>query len=234
MTRCLTLHRDGGETTVKSLLPDLMREGREAKGKMSQTKLGELIGKDQPYISKLERGETQIPELAVLEDIGRALDIEYDDLLLAIGGRRRVKADPHERPVKFLGRVPADHVRWCEVEGKKETVDVWASMFQAYDPDRCFVVAASGDCLIKKGIVDGDLVLLREPEPNERPRDNTIVLVRISDEFSLKVWKRNGRWIQLVDGDENIVFETDVDHAGDITVLGIHLNDYKDPRKGVR
>lgn len=226
MTRCRTLHLIGGETTVKSLLPDLMRAGREARG-MSQWDLANAIGKDQTYISKIERGVTLQPDYAVLRDIGDALEIPFEDLVLAIAGQSRVKADTDERSVRFAGLMPADSVRWCEVEGKQEMRDVWTRFLGAHDPERCFLVQVSGDCLLTQGIRDGQFVLLRQPDGDERPRNGEIVAVRIGDEYTLKVWFRRDNVVELSDGDGHIVYRGRLD-APEFKLLGIYLNSWSD------
>lgn len=222
----MTLHVFGGETTVKSLLPDLMRAGRDARG-MSQWDLANAIGKDQTYISKIERGVTLQPDYMVLRDIGEALEIPFDDLVLAIAGQLRVEADADERPVRFAGRIPADSVRWCEVEGKQEMRDVWRPFFGAHDPEQCFLVQVSGDCLLTQGIRDGQFVLLRKPADHEIPRNGEIVAVRIGDEYTLKVWFTRGDVIELSDGDGRIVYRGRMDDAT-LQLMGIYLNNWSD------
>jgi transcriptional regulator with XRE-family HTH domain len=222
----MALYRIGGETTVKSLLPDLIRAGRDAKG-MSQWDLANAIGKDQTYISKIERGVTVQPDYMVLRDIGDALEIPFEDLVLAIAGQLRVEADADERPVRFAGLMPADSIRWCEVEGKQEMRDVWTRFLGAHDPEQCFLVQVSGDCLLTQGIRDGQFVLLRAPDANEIPRNGVIVAVRIGDEYTLKVWFKRGEDVELRDGDGHIVYRGRMD-APEFRLLGIYLNNWSD------
>lgn len=65
------------ESTL-SAMPDIMitalKAARDAKG-LSQAELGRRVGKDQGYISRLERGRLT-PQLATLNEIARALDLE--------------------------------------------------------------------------------------------------------------------------------------------------------------
>lgn len=66
-------------------LGKLIRAGRKAKGNMSQETLGELVGKDQNYISFVETGRIKRPATAVLDDIARALGLPRAELYAAAG-----------------------------------------------------------------------------------------------------------------------------------------------------
>jgi len=61
-----------------------IRELREQRG-LTQEQLGDLIGKDQNYVSQLERGTIRMPHLEVLDSIARVLGTTRYDLLKAAG-----------------------------------------------------------------------------------------------------------------------------------------------------
>lgn len=59
--------------------PNRIRELREACG-INQPELARRIGHSKSYLSRLERGEIDSPNLAILTKIARELDVEISDL----------------------------------------------------------------------------------------------------------------------------------------------------------
>ena len=84
-----------------------------------------------------------------------------------------------------------------------EAVPSW--MLRGRSPERVFVARASGDCLQSRMIADGDLVFLEQLPDGQQPRNGDIVAVRFHDEVTLKVWYRDGDWIELRDADGKLV-----------------------------
>lgn len=81
--RCL-----GGTMT----LGELIRSRRKEKG-WTQEYLGEIVGKDQHYISQVENSRIQRPAQDVLIAIARALEIPASDFLVSEGWTPRESRD---------------------------------------------------------------------------------------------------------------------------------------------
>ncbi len=62
----------------------LVRERREARG-WTQTRLAQEAGMPQTYISKVERGDVEIPQRHTLEKIGKALGVRLSEFYRAAG-----------------------------------------------------------------------------------------------------------------------------------------------------
>lgn len=224
-------HFCGGNVT-DSFVGKLIRAARERRG-LTQWDLAHVIGSDQAYISKIERGATPASD-AILAQLAPEIGVPFRELVLARSGvtAYAVEGDDHEVSVRFAGIMPADAVRWTEMLGRDETMRVWAPMLDTHAPERCFVIQVSGDCLLTQGIRDGRVVLLREPDDHEIPVNGTIVAARIGDECALKIWWLQGNEIRLTDGNGQTVYRGQAD-APDFQLLGIYLNDWK-PITGMR
>ena len=83
---------------------------------MTQTRLGALIGQDQQYVSKLERGRCRGMTVETLERLCRALQVSTDYLLDFSYTYRRsiVRHAPHAAPSTKTSRpTPAwSHAAW--------------------------------------------------------------------------------------------------------------------------
>ena len=67
-------------------LPALIRNARERRGITNQAALGELIGRDQSFVSRLERGlMKELPTPETLRAIGDALGLTMPEMLEAAG-----------------------------------------------------------------------------------------------------------------------------------------------------
>ncbi|PZM90054.1 MAG: hypothetical protein DIU79_14620, partial [Actinobacteria bacterium] len=105
--------------------------------------------------------------------------------------------------VRRRGRLPADTVRWMAEEVEMEAVP--AALLRGRSPENVFIAEASGDCLRGRMIADGDWVFLERLQPGQQPRNGDIVAVRLHDEVTLKIWYRDGDWIELRDADDKLV-----------------------------
>lgn len=216
-----------GGKVRKPFVGRLIREARQREG-LTQWDLAHEIGSDQAYVSKIERQATPVSD-DILWIWAPLLRVPFRDLVLARSGVREdppwegaVRGVNDEVDVRYAGLVPADSVRWMAMQEGDEKVRVWSDLLGAHAPETCFVVRVSGDCLAARSIVDGNYVLLREREPDERPRDGDIVMARIGDDFSLKIWSVQDQQMRLSDGDGRVVYRGSVNDDA-ITILGIYL-----------
>lgn len=126
--------------------------------------------------------------------------------------------------VPFYGRVPADSVRWVSSEQSGDTVPVMAAWLQGVHQSQFLVVEASGNCLQTRGIVEGSRILIRRTVDDE-PQNGTISLVRFGEEFTLKIWNRDGEWITLTDGNGQVVHRFSI--IDDFEVVGVFVASWK-------
>lgn len=198
---------------------EALRAARLARG-LTQEQVEDATGIRQTYISDIETGKVNIPGDDILFPLAYAVGMSVADVRRAQGWV--VEGDDDEVDVTYAGLVPADSVRWTAMQEGDESMRVWRWLLDAHAPETCFVVRVSGDCLRSRGIVDGNFVLLRERGANERPHDGEIVLARIGDEYSLKIWRLANGQVQLVDGDDHVVYRDAVDRA-EIVVEGMYV-----------
>ena len=64
----------------------------------------------------------------------------------------------------------------------------------AKPPHRYFILEAKGDSMNKKGINDGDLVLIRQ---QQNAREGELIVALINDEATIKEFRRSGNFIVL-------------------------------------
>jgi SOS-response transcriptional repressor LexA len=200
---------------------------------MSQCELARRAFVSRSYISHLETGRN-VASYEVLGHIADALGVTRSDL---DPDNETPEPDDPERalgmevmrvingvPIQDWGRVPADAPRWVESQRKGATVDVPRAWVGSRKPNQLFVVEASGDCLMRFGIVTGSKVLCELANGRE-PRNGEIAAVRIGGERSLKRWYRDGSNITLTDGDDHIVARLTTDD--DIEVVGLFIGAWK-------
>lgn len=120
--------------------------------------------------------------------------------------------------MRVIGRVPADTLRWAEWENEDRTVPISADWLGSRPASEFFVLEVSGDCLVPRKIHDGMLVLCRRLN-GERPKNDRVVVVRIRDEYTLKVWREDGNHVWLEDGHGQIVARLDT--AEDVAVIAV-------------
>lgn len=121
--------------------------------------------------------------------------------------------------IRILGYVPADTTRWAAWEHEDRSMPFPREMLGSRSPDQFFVLIASGDCLIRRGISDGAYVLVRKLDAGERPQHDRMVVVRVGSEYTLKVWSIEDGRTRLRDGDGNLIAELDT--ADDVQVIGV-------------
>jgi transcriptional regulator with XRE-family HTH domain len=203
----------------------LIRAVRLAKG-MSQETLAAAVGKDQTYISQVERGVIKVPGRAMLRALSVALDIADDEMARAAGLiYEEVPLTDDTIWQAWRGRLPASLRKWAEWEQKGERVELprsWADAARA----PIFAVQWAGDSLSRHhpSIEDGDIVVCETSEQPRHAPDNTIVLARVGAEVGLWVWRRAGYGWQLCDGDGNIAHE--LSEHDDYTILGTFVGRY--------
>lgn len=121
--------------------------------------------------------------------------------------------------IRILGYVPADTTRWAAWEHEDRSMPFPREMLGSRSPDQFFVLIASGDCLIRRGISDGAYVLVRKLDAGERPQHDRMVVVRLGGDYTLKVWSVEEGRTRLRDGDGNLIAE--LDNADDVQVIGV-------------
>lgn len=212
------------------------REVKRLRGRMSQEELGFRVGVSQSDISKIERGQTKQPAKNVLRKIARALQSPPNELLILADYAPDTYEDigePIIAPdvfVQYWGRVPADAVRWTAAVSEERSMLVQAEWIGDRAADQFFVVRASGDCLMRRGIVDGTFVLC-ELSHGRIPSDGQIVAIRVGDERSLKIWHRTSDGIDLLNGENEVVVT--LHESDDIEVVGFwvaHWQSREQPR----
>lgn len=82
-----------------------IRELREQRG-LTQDELASLIGKDQNYVSQLERGAIQMPRLPMIDRIARVLGTTRYDLLRAAGWIEEDAPTPDRHLREILSNQP--------------------------------------------------------------------------------------------------------------------------------
>jgi transcriptional regulator with XRE-family HTH domain len=73
-------------------------KGRRLARRLTQVKLGKLTGLSQDYISKLERGEIDLPQRGTLDALAGALDLDVADFYRAAGVLTGVGEVPPPKP----------------------------------------------------------------------------------------------------------------------------------------
>lgn len=87
-------------------------KGRRLARRLTQVKLGKLTGLTQDYISKLERGEIDLPQRGTLDALAGALDLDVAEFYRAAGILSGVEEVPPPRPApNALGDYNYDEVR---------------------------------------------------------------------------------------------------------------------------
>lgn len=101
----------------------------------------------------------------------------------------RTRLAPNELP--FLGQVAAG--KPLEAIEQAESINLAALLMQ---PD-CIVLRVDGDSMIDRGILDGDLVVIK---PTQSARNGQIVVALVDDEATLKEFQRidGGRRVKLI------------------------------------
>lgn len=200
-------------------LSDVMAEQR-----VTQTQLGEAVGVGQSAVSDWVSAKTY-PSRKFHALIADTLGVDVAEIRQRIERERParriegVRGVSRRGAIPFYGKVPADRSRFRAME---ENTDV------RYVPDEwvratrheLIAVEASGDCLSERGINDGDVVVCeRITDPSELPQGR-VVLARIGDDVTLKIWYWTGESsAELRDGSGAVA--ASLTRADDIEIVGV-------------
>lgn len=245
MTMTFWNGRSCGELMTEFYLGQLIQQARDRIElrdgvKVTQWDLAFAIGKDQAYVSKILTGQRPATD-ETLRAWAPILELSFRTLILARSGERVespwedvVEGRVNEVDVRYVGIVPADALRWTAIQEGNEKMRVWDELLDAHAPDTCFVARVSGDCLAARHIVDGDYVLLCEWKPGDELHDGEIVMARIGDEYSLKIWSTQNGQMLLSDGNGQVVYRGRLEDEA-ITVLGRFVAQWNiSSRRGMR
>lgn len=188
------------------------------------------------YIRAIERGLKPVNRVDLVDHLADALGVTRDELL---DGDQPPEPTVEERvatiiersaaalsgvPILYLGRVPADQPRPVDDIGKGPTVPVPLEWVGKRSHDDLFVVRASGNCMMRRGIIDGSYVLCELARGRE-PRNGQLVAVWVNGERSLKLWYRAGEDIELHDGEGQCIARYTI--HDDIVVVGFWVADWR-------
>lgn len=210
-------------------------EDRIKAADMTQTQFGNAVGVEQPAVSQWVR-DVRIPKDVHLRAIARVLDVSVSEVTTRAGrptGRKRRGLQPVPEPittgpeltVSVVSRVPADAFRWMQQEGGYGSVQVPRAWMRGRSERDVFAVEVSGDCLRSHSIVHGDR-LFCEWRGGRTPRDGDLVIVRIEDEVTCKLYYWVNGFIELRDGDGNVTAR--VPPSGNVDVQGFVLHVIRD------
>jgi len=134
--------------------------------------------------------------------------IEDKGLLNRSGSGWRTRLAPTELP--FCGKIAAG--RPILAIDQAESIDLLALIVQ---PD-CFVLRVEGDSMKDRGILDGDLVVIKS---TQTARNGEIVVAMVDSEATLKEFRKSGRRIELVP--HNKAYRTQVFDADAVEIQGV-------------
>lgn len=228
-------------SSTQDRFPQRLKLFRQRAG-FSQAELARRVFLSRSYVAHFETGR-KTPDLELLDRFAAVLGVSVAELVgeaevaqldatellrqvarAADAGIERIQevtSDRSQSPVRYYGRVPADAVRWVEARESGAVEQVWDQFLAGRSPSEFLTVTASGDCLGRRGILDDDTVLL-EWANGRVPSNGRIVLVRLGDEFTLKIWWRDGDWVELRDGDGNVIARLSI--LAEFEVLGLYVN----------
>lgn len=136
-----------------------------------------------PTIRQIEQ-QTGIPNSTV----SRYLRHMNEQGMLSYTGRGQIKTQAVEKTIRSLKRTPIVGTIACgtpmlaeqNVEEYVKLPETWTGQSD------CFILHAHGDSMIKVGIDDGDLVVIRQ-QPDAEP--GQIIAARVGDEATLKRYR---------------------------------------------
>lgn len=208
--------------------------------RLTQAELARRAFVSRSYIAWLETGRN-MPSFEVLGHVADALGVTRDALIAeeplpqpVESTAVRILEDLVEGvqgvPIRYIGTVPADVLRWAEwEEGSMRTIPVPLAWMGSRSKEDLFIVEASGDCLMRRGIIHGTQVLC-ERAYGRMPRDRQIVVVRVGDEVTMKVWRIVEDRVELHDGDGNVIARLDT--LDDVVVVGFYVKSWLDDELG--
>jgi repressor LexA len=109
------------------------------------------------------------------------------------GGRKQAAPPPRESTLPLVGAVAAG----APILAEEHVEDHVAAPFAAD-----YLLRVKGDSMINAGILDGDLVAVKQ---QDSARDGQIVVARLGDEVTVKRYQKTGSVITLLP--ENTEFE---------------------------
>ena len=172
-------------------------------------------------------GDERTPDPPYCRRIADALGLHPDEVFAAAGHRpldvpvstyeinRRVsdlisnvrqleeviEREPAGILVPVYGRVPADTIRYTQDEGLEPVRVVEEDLNGARNP---FGLVVTGPCMESIGIYPGDVVIL-DRDPNRKPSDGELVVVRTEDGVTFKRWCVMDRnTVELREGDGTV------------------------------
>lgn len=129
-----------------------------------------------------------------------------------------VSAVPRGVSVPIEGYIPADTFRWT-THDRQGTVDILESDLKG--ARSAYALIATGDCMMRIGIVSGTIVILDRPD-GRMPSDGQIVAVRVNqDQYTLKRWVMVDGHPELHDGDGQLVYR--LNPLDDVDVIGFYI-----------
>lgn len=173
---------------------NLIRKLREERD-ITQRQLAEAIDSNYTYLSKIENGRLDhTPSSKTLVAIADALDIDRDwlltecgrppeklaqsiashaDFFRRLGQLRGKQLDAALQPYSLLGQVPAGPL--AEAIEDAEDFD----LSELFSPGEHYLLRIRGDSMIKDGIHDGDIAIVR---PQSQCRDGEVVVALVDGE----------------------------------------------------
>ena len=142
-------------------------------------------------------GGGNLPLRRVLPDIARVLQIDLSELTERYEGEKQLRGETSApkgvRPaverieIPLLARVPASRLTWINAESERRMIELPASWLTDVRAP-AMAVEVNGNCLAARGIYDGDIVICETVTDTNALPQGRVVLVRIEDEYTLKVW----------------------------------------------
>lgn len=91
-------------------------------------------------------------------------------------------------PIPLVGTVTAGQ----PILAVENIEQVYALPSELVEPDRCFMLRVRGDSMIEAGLLDGDLVVVRQQQTAE---EGDIVVAMLDDEATIKrFYRQNGKF----------------------------------------
>ena len=186
------MHKSVGET---------LREIRIVKG-ISQRALADEVGIHFASISKIERGVESCGE-STLRKLAEALDADVE-LLLGQAGHKTL-------PYRVLGNIAAGEP--IETAEHIETFD----LTDHFAPTEHYMLKVRGDSMIRAGINDGDLAIIRH---GDAARNGDVIVAIVGDEeATLKTYTKSGRQVTLSPANKRLKPKTYP--AKDVEIRGV-------------
>ena len=193
--------KKNGEMFNKNLgknFGNALREIRNA-AQISQEKLALDCGLDRTYISMLERG-LKIPTLKTIDQLSASLNIAPEMLATLAFRPNQSSHGPTSIKLPFLGNSLS-----CGLPiGSDSEVDKIVSIEGLIPTNQSttFYAKAAGESMAPT-IQDGDILVI---DGQKKPKNGSIVLAQIMNEFSIKRFFKNGQSFRLVP--DNPTFKT--------------------------